>query len=339
MRRGALALALAASSWAGACARARAVEIPDREPPAAPAPAQPVAGPPTLVAPARARAPIRHELRADDGHLLALWEKGPQGLESRGVIVLLHGRTWSALPDFDLQVEGESLSLMDGLAQAGYRSYALDLRGYGGSLRDATGWIDPDRAAADLTSALRWVSEREATRPALLGWSQGAWVAHLAVQREPALVDALILYGYPGRTGGPIPETIAAGEPARRANTAAAAASDFITEGSISRRAIEAFVETALAADPVRVDWRAVHGFNELDPEALRVPTLVIHGERDPIADEAGQAALFAGIAHPDRQWIVLPAGDHAAHLEHPARFLAAVRGFLEAPEVPPVAR
>ena len=42
-----------------------------------------------------------------------------------------NGRTWSSVPDFDLQVPGESLSFMDGLNALGYAVYALDARGYG----------------------------------------------------------------------------------------------------------------------------------------------------------------------------------------------------------------
>jgi pimeloyl-ACP methyl ester carboxylesterase len=30
-----------------------------------------------------------------------------------------------------------------------------------------------------------------------------------------------------------------------------------------------------------------------------------------------------------DRQWVVIPNADHAAHLEQPARFMAALASFL----------
>ena len=72
-------------------------------------------------------------------------------------MVLLHGRTWSARPNFDLQVPGENLSLMDGLVEAGYAAFAVDLRGYGQTPRDETGWLNPDRAAKDLKAVLERV--------------------------------------------------------------------------------------------------------------------------------------------------------------------------------------
>ncbi len=72
-----------------------------------------------------------------DGHPNAVWEKRPA--DPVGVLLLIHGRTWSGIPDFDLRVEGEELSLMDRLAEAGYAVYAQDLRGYGVTQRDSTG--------------------------------------------------------------------------------------------------------------------------------------------------------------------------------------------------------
>ncbi|NNE66041.1 MAG: hypothetical protein HKN33_05690 [Pyrinomonadaceae bacterium] len=50
-----------------------------------------------------------HKVDAD-GHLIAVWEKSVRN--PKGHILLHHGRTWSSLPDFDLQVEGEDLSLI-----------------------------------------------------------------------------------------------------------------------------------------------------------------------------------------------------------------------------------
>ena len=47
----------------------------------------------------------RHTVMAD-GHPVALWEKSPPGATES--VLLVHGRTWSALPDFDLQVEDGS---------------------------------------------------------------------------------------------------------------------------------------------------------------------------------------------------------------------------------------
>lgn len=271
-------------------------------------------------------------IEADDGHALALWSRRPAA--PKGAIVLLHGRTWSGAPDFDLEVPGKSRSLMKSLAEAGWAAYALDLRGYGATERDASGWNTPDRAAKDLAAAIAHVRAQhpDLSPPAVLGWSLGSLVAQLAAQRDTASMSALVLYGYPrdpdraGKGGGAV-----GAKPARTPNTAAAAASDFITPGAIDRASIDAFVIAALAADPVRADWRKMDEFAALDPSKVQVPTLVIHGARDPFAPIASQAKLFSRLGDPDRAWVIVEGGDHAAHLEDcGGRFVHAVVGFLE---------
>lgn len=265
---------------------------------------------------------------ADDGHPLRLWRLEAEG-PAKGAIVLLHGRTWSGLPDFDLRVgEDRSLSLMQRLREQGYVSYALDLRGYGGTQRDASGWLEPDRAAEDLAAALAQVREREGKAPDLLGWSYGALISQLCVQAHPDAARTLTLYGYPRDPDARTPTQSSKGDAPRKPNSEAAAASDFITPGTISDEAVAAYVKVSLAADPFKADWRATQQFNALDPEKIAIPTLVLHGVDDPI-DRLWQAKLFTRLAQADKQWVVIPKADHAAHLEQPDRFVAALLGFV----------
>ncbi len=274
----------------------------------------------------------RHTVDSD-GHPMAVWSKTPAA--PVGTLLLLHGRTWSALPDFDLQVAGEDLSLMDGLVAAGYAVYAVDLRGYGSTPRDDTGWLSPGRAADDVINVLEWLNAETSTqtRPVLFGWSLGSMVAQLAVQRRPDLVSSVVLYGYPFSPGTTIAAVADPEQPARTPNTREAAARDFRVEGAISRAAIEAYVTASLTADPVRVDWSRGHEWMELSPARVTVPTLVLHGEFDPLAPIEAQAALFMQLGTSDKEWVVVPGGDHAAFLESPRPyFLAALVGFLSRP-------
>jgi pimeloyl-ACP methyl ester carboxylesterase len=264
---------------------------------------------------------------ADDGFQLTLWRKAPA--KPRRAVLLIHGRTWSGRPDFDLHVSGEARSFMDALVAQGYAAYALDLRGYGATPRDATGFLTPERAADDVAAALRMIGDR----PALFGWSRGSMVAQLTSQKHPELMAALILFGYPADPDGKLPDQSDAEVPARKPTTAEAAAEDFIAPGVISKRAIAAYVEAALAADPVRSDWRRETEWNALSPEAVHVPVLLLQAELDPLAKTAAHARLFARLGTADRQWVVIPKGDHAALLEDTApRLVTAIRAFLDRP-------
>ena len=267
----------------------------------------------------------RLAVTADDGFQLTLWRKAPA--HPRRAVLLIHGRTWSARPDFDLQVPGEARSFMDALVAQGYAAYALDLRGYGATPRDATGWLNPERAAADVAAALRTIGDR----PVLFGWSLGSMVAQLTAQHHPELVGALILFGYPTDPERTVPEQPEPEAPPRQATTATAAAEDFVAPGVITPRAIAAYVQAATTADPVKADWRRAQEWNALSPEAVRVPTLLLQAELDPYAKLDAHARLFTRLGTLDRQWIAIPGGDHAALLEDTApRMIAAIRGFLE---------
>jgi pimeloyl-ACP methyl ester carboxylesterase len=272
----------------------------------------------------------RHTVNAD-GHPLAVWEKSADGAHEP--ILLVHGRTWSAIPDFDLQVEGEALSLMDGLVERGYAVYAIDLRGYGATPRDATGWLTPDRAAADVAWVREWSGDPAEWHhaPHLVGWSMGSVISQLAAQRHPERLSSLTLFGYPRDLDEVTPEDKPGIEPRRQRNTAEAAASDFITPGSISRKAVDAYVTLALETDPVRTDIRGLDQYNALDAAKVTVPTLVLQGEFDPIAPTVRQVKLFTRLGTAHKQWVVIPGGDHAAHLEAPRDyFIHALVSFLE---------
>jgi pimeloyl-ACP methyl ester carboxylesterase len=163
----------------------------------------------------------------------------------------------------------------------------------------------------------------------------GSRVAHLAAQRHPELLSDLVLFGYPGDPARPVPPAVAPDMPPRAPTTRAGALSDFISPQVISPAIIEAYVQAALAADPVRMDWRDLDQFNESDPAKVTVPTLLMHGSRDPLAPIEAQARVFSALGSPDRQWVILAGGDHAALIEdtEPA-FVAAIVNFIERPRI-----
>ncbi len=277
--------------------------------------------------------PVKHMVAASDGHQLAVWEK--KAPKPKGAILLLHGRTWSTLPDFDLQVPGEHRSLMDALVAKGYSVYGLDLRGYGATPRDKTDWDTPDRSVEDLSSAIAWVAKNSGApgKPALLGWSNGSMVSALFAKTHGDQISVLMLTGYPIHPDSAIVTLPDTAKPAHAKTTAKAAASDFIAPGAISKKAVDVYVAAALKADPVRTDWHHLEQWNGIDPKKIMVPTLLIQGELDPIAPTATQAAFFSRLGTADREWVVMAGGDHASLMEdmQPA-FVAAMIHFIERP-------
>lgn len=271
---------------------------------------------------------IQHQVNSD-GHPMAVWEKSVAN--PKGHIILHHGRTWSSVPDFDLQVPGENLSLMDGFNEAGYSVWALDARGYGKTPRDSTGWNTPQRAAKDLSHVLAWLANRNGEKTHVWGWSYGSMIAQLTAQMYPENMESLSLFGYPVNPDRTYPDSSSQTAPARNATTAEGAASDFIVEGSISQNAIDHFVEQSLRADPIRADWDQLQQWNALDASMVSLPTLLLQAEFDPLADSASHADVFTALANPNKQWVVLAGGDHAALIETPReRLIAASVNFIQ---------
>lgn len=229
-----------------------------------------------------------------DNHPLTVYgmnsSKPPQPEDH--ILLLLHGRTWSSVPVYHLlggpknAAKGrESRSLMEALERRNITVYAMDFRGFGGTPKDSTGAVEPNRCMEDVESVLSWLAARHhcATpeKISLMGWSQGALVAQLAAQRRKPLFSRLILYGsiydpmirYPReplyvRNRQELVEGIE--------NTFDSAVEDFTIEGTIPPKAATNFAEAALLSDPVKAQWKHVYQFNNCDPGMIHVPTLVV---------------------------------------------------------------
>ena len=266
------------------------------------------------------------------GHPMTLWHKQPDGdYDHSKQLILLHGRTWSSLPDFDLQVKGEELSLMDNLTELGFSVWALDARGYGETPRDQTGWNTPDKAAKDAVNVLTWIEKKTGIKPIIFGWSYGSMVSQLMVQQYPDAAKAVILYGYPIDPDVTYDVAESPKVPPKKKNTAKNAASDFIVPGSISQKAIDTYVSESLKADPYRADWNELQQWAQLDARQIKIPLLLLQGEHDPLAESASHARFFISLPNANKQWVVLAGGDHAALLETPKdRLVHSINDFVE---------
>ena len=279
---------------------------------------------------AQATSPPERFTVMSDGHPMTVWGRRPA--TPQGSVLLLHGRTWSSRPDFDLQVPGLRRSVMQSLADRGFAAYAVDLRGYGETPRDRTGWLTPRRSAADVHAVLTWVTAQHPALPppALVGWSRGGGVAMLVAQSDPRRVSALVLFGFVFDPETPYLDTPAPSRPLRLRNTASAAASDFASPAVTPRAVVQAFVTQALKSDPVAADLKNDGEFNVLDPARLAVPTLLIFGDRDINVPPGEGERFLRRLQVPRKQLVSLPGADHAAQLEdtHDA-WVAAVAAFI----------
>jgi pimeloyl-ACP methyl ester carboxylesterase len=286
-----------------------------------------------VLAQAPAPRPLERFTVTSDGHPLAVWARRPAA--PLGAALFVHGRTWSARPDFDLQVPGLQRSVLASFAAQGFAAYAVDLRGYGATARDETGWLTPKRSAADIVSVMTWIAQQHPAlpKPTLVGWSRGAAMAGMAAQMAPSAVSNLVLFGFAFDPDLKFVSLDLDEKPLRAKNTAAAAASDFISPDVTSSSVIRAFVEQALKTDPILVDVKRDEEFNGFAPAEMATPTLILFGSADPgmSMDDAGK--MFARLAAKDKQMVVLPGADHAAHLEdtHDA-WVTAILNFVKRP-------
>lgn len=277
-------------------------------------------------------APQRFTVQAA-GHPMAVWGRVPAN--SRKSILLIHGRTWSSRPDFDLQVPGLKRSVMQSFADRGIAAYAVDLRGYGETPRDPSGFTTPDRAAADVAIVLRWVAAQhpKLEAPALLGWSNGAIVAMHVAEMQAAPISHVVMFGF---TPPPEFQFLAVPPPRvapKTRNTAAAARSDFITPSVTPPAVIRAFVTQALAADPIFAEWRSEEQWNVLRADKLDVPFMLLHGDLDPGADVASAAAFMTAATASSRTYVVLAGADHCAQIEDTHEmFMSVVIEFITRP-------
>jgi pimeloyl-ACP methyl ester carboxylesterase len=282
---------------------------------------------------AQSQRPLEHFTVNSDGIPMAVWAR--RAATPNAAVLFVHGRTWSARPDFDLQVPGLQRSVLAAFAAQGFAAYAVDLRGYGATPRDDTGWLTPKRSAQDINNVLAWIAQQHPAlpKPTLVGWSRGAAMAGMAAQMSPTSVSNVVLFGFAFDPDLKFVNVDLDDKPRKDKNTAAAAESDFISPGVTPPAVIKAFVEQAMKTDPVLVDVKQDDEFNLFVPADMATPTLLMVGSNDPGVSLEDAGKMFARLASKDKQMVVLPGADHAAHLEdtHDA-WVAAVINFIRRP-------
>ncbi|MGH2602872.1 MAG: alpha/beta fold hydrolase, partial [Dehalococcoidia bacterium] len=253
-------------------------------------------------------------------------------------VLALHGG-----PGFDHAYFKPALSGLADTAQLVY----IDLRGQGRSGRPPVETCTLEQMADDAAAFCRTLGIMQ---PIVLGHSAGGFVAlHLAV-RHPDLVSRLILIDTAAATAD---MGDAMGELERRCGAEARAAAERVFGGDASEAAMADFgrlVFPAYVGDPAKVAtvMEAV-GRSSFNPEVasayfrhqaarydlrdelgkLRLPCLVIVGDRDWLLPPSASRVMAAGI--PRAGLVVVPGAGHFPFLEQSDVIAEAVRHFLGA--------
>ena len=71
-----------------------------------------------------------------------------------------------------------------------------------------------------------------------------------------------------------------------------------------------------------------------INPRLMPVPTMIIHGQYDDVADLEGLLPFFAQLPNPSKKYVVVPDAGHMMHLQKGHRtFQHEVMGFFSGPQ------
>jgi pimeloyl-ACP methyl ester carboxylesterase len=275
---------------------------------------------------------------------LYVWEKYAGSPAGKPIIVLCHGSATAGKESFDLQVRGKATySLMDMLAQAGFDVFAPDVRGFGRSTHP-DGLMTTMEASLDLNAVVDYVlKERKASKVYLLGWSWGTQYGGMFVMAQPGKVEKYISYAQM-HVNSPdiakrrpridvfrqnpyiaIPE---AGWKPRFYSMTPAEAND--------PEVVDAYAKAAAQVElksPTGPQLDMVTIMPMINARLMPVPTMIIHGQYDDVADLRGLLPFFSDLPNPSKQYVVVPNAGHMMHLQKGHRiFQQAVIAFFRVP-------
>lgn len=280
-----------------------------------------------------------------DGIEIYVWEKYVDSPDDKPVVVLAHGSATAGRESFDLQVEGKpSYSLMDHLAEEGFDVFALDTRGFGRST-EPNGHMTTSQASEDLEAVVDYVLElREVDSVNLLGWSWGTQYAGMFIMRAPGKVTRYVSYAQMHVNSPDIAK--------RRPRIEAFRENPYVTipeegwkprfESMTPPELNDPEVVDAFAAAAAEVEVQTATGpqldmvtiMPMINPRLMPVPTMIIHGEYDDVADLDGLLPFFRDLPASSKKYVIIPDAGHMMHLqEGHDLFQHEVTSFFRAPE------
>ncbi len=295
---------------------------------------------------------VEHWVEAG-GVRIYVWEKVEGNPAGKRVVVLAHGSATAGKESFDLNVPGKpSYSLMNALARQGFDVFALDARGFGRSTHPE-GHMTTAEASQDLGAVVDYVAKlRGVSKVSVLAWSWGTQYAGMFLMASPQKVDRYVSYAQMHVNSpdiakrrprletfrkNPYVTTPEAGWKPRFSSMTPPDANDPEVVDAYARAA--AAVETRSPTGP-QLDMVTIMPM--VNPRLVTVPTMIIHGQYDDVADLDGLLPFFQQLPNPDKRYVVIPNAGHFMHLQrgHVA-FQQAIVSFLTSgdPAAAPVAR
>jgi len=213
-----------------------------------------------------------------------------------------------------------------------YRVITWDERGHGATASDVLPDFSYYDSADDLAALLAHLGIQKAV---LAGMSQGGFLSLRCALTHPGIVRALILI-----------DTQAGQEDPERLKGHMQLAGAWAEHGLSDQLAgiIEGIIlgENWSGAEAWKAKWRKIKPVNMLGCmntlatrddvtgklSQIKVPALVVHGDKDAAIELSLAEKLSAGLA--DARLVVVPGAGHAANLTHPAVVNPAIASFLD---------
>lgn len=279
-----------------------------------------------------------------NGIRLYVWEKFVGDPEGKEVVVLAHGSATAGKESFDLHVSGKpSYSLMDFLAREGFDVFALDTRGFGRSTHPE-GPMTTQEASEDLNAMVDHILElRSVETVNLLGWSWGTQYGGMFIMAYPEKVEKYISYAQMHLDSpdlakrrprvelfreNPYIEIPEESWKPRFYSMTPEAVSDTEVVDAYARAAAQAEPQTATGP---QLDMVTIMPM--INPRLMPVPTMIIHGEYDDVADLDGLLPFFQQLPNPYKSYVIVPNAGHMMHLQQGHEmFQHEVAAFFNAP-------
>lgn len=212
-----------------------------------------------------------------------------------------------------------------------YRVYAFDLRGAGLSGRPASGY-SADQYADDVAAAMTALGVETFH---YVGHSMGGLTGMQLALRHPGRLRKLVLVAPCASGGLPAPQMLALAIAARRDAGRFRALTELVLDRPLPERLVDVIVEDATGCSEGHAEesWRTMRDMNlTARLGEIRVPTLVVAGDRDPLrpfnlADAARIPNCALHVFYRAGHWIPWDA---------PQEFAAVLADFLVYGTAPP---